>query len=345
MSKRNKLVGVIIILFLCTACIIEEIEDTSIYTVTFDSNGGNGNVPPLIRVQRGADIPQLPSGIGLSKAGHTFGGWSFYPDGTGMTYNAGSPFTPTSNTTLYAKWNVGSVPVNQIVVREEFSTNGTFDFSFSAGFPATVEVYVLGAGGGGQGGHTFFRLFGDNDIGTGGSGGGGSAAYMKFSADKPLDFEITVGRGGNSGDSVEATSPASFVAGGRGERGGSTSVKVDSITLTAQGGMGGGAAGSFPGGEPGRAGSRPAGLLDWTAESGEKGDNGTRVGDLRAVNSGGSAASINIGSEDSFGGGLGATMGVLAEAGGGGRGKHSRSTNVINASRGGHGRVVIVITY
>jgi uncharacterized repeat protein (TIGR02543 family) len=47
----------------------------------------------------------VPSNGTLAKTGnYSFGGWNTAPDGSGTTYAPGSPFTPSSNATLYTKW-------------------------------------------------------------------------------------------------------------------------------------------------------------------------------------------------------------------------------------------------
>jgi len=73
------------------------------YTVSFNSNGGNGSVSSQ-SVTAGASIT-LPSGSGLSRSGYTFGGWNTNSSGTGTTYSAGSLYTPNASVTLYAKWD------------------------------------------------------------------------------------------------------------------------------------------------------------------------------------------------------------------------------------------------
>jgi hypothetical protein len=78
------------------------------YTVTFDTNGGNGPAPAQKQVQEGSSIT-LPDGSGLTKTGEIFGGWNTMADGTGIDYSAGSSYRPTGNITLYAKWGSPSV--------------------------------------------------------------------------------------------------------------------------------------------------------------------------------------------------------------------------------------------
>jgi len=74
------------------------------YTVTYNPNGGSGTIPDSQTVQSGSSV-QLRSGSGLSKSSFIFGGWNTNTSGTGTNYSAGSSFTPTSDITLYAKWD------------------------------------------------------------------------------------------------------------------------------------------------------------------------------------------------------------------------------------------------
>ena len=73
------------------------------YTVTFSANSGSGTVPTAQTVTSGSSIT-LPDGDGLSRSGYIFGGWNTNSSGTGTNYSVGEPFTPTANTTLYARW-------------------------------------------------------------------------------------------------------------------------------------------------------------------------------------------------------------------------------------------------
>jgi len=233
-------------------------------------------------------------------------------------------------------------------IREEFSTAGTHTYTFDKYFPATVEVYALGAGGGGQGGNRNIpgNPFDNTWKGTGAAGGGGSAAYMKLSIEQPETFDITVGRGGSGGSGVSISwcIGCYWQSGDPGNAGGSSSVKISSTTITAEGGRGGGGAGTvLTGGAGGSAGNRPTGLLDWFAASGNSGNNGNEKQDLRGTNRGGSAAVIvGKGYEVSFGGGLGGTSTVATQTGGGGIGGYDSSQS---GSVGGNGKVLIVITY
>jgi uncharacterized repeat protein (TIGR02543 family) len=92
----------------------ETIEKT--FTVTFDSNGGDGDVPQSIQVNAGGNIT-LPGGDGLSKDGYVFGGWSDDRDGTEESYHVSYPYPITASITLYAVW----VEADKVVYVESIS--------------------------------------------------------------------------------------------------------------------------------------------------------------------------------------------------------------------------------
>jgi len=73
------------------------------FTVTYSINGGSGSMPSSQTVKAGNDV-YLPNGNYFSRSGFTFGGWNTNSSGTGTNYTAGSSFTPTSDTTLFARW-------------------------------------------------------------------------------------------------------------------------------------------------------------------------------------------------------------------------------------------------
>jgi uncharacterized protein (TIGR02145 family) len=74
------------------------------YTVTFDANGGSGAGPDAQSVNAASGLT-LPDRGALTKDGFAFGGWNTEADGTGTLYSAGSSYSPTAHSTLYAVWN------------------------------------------------------------------------------------------------------------------------------------------------------------------------------------------------------------------------------------------------
>jgi uncharacterized repeat protein (TIGR02543 family) len=73
-------------------------------TVTFSINNGTGTAPASQTVPAGSSIT-LPDGNGFTRNNYDFLGWNAWATGMGTNYSAGSSYTPTGNTTLYAKWN------------------------------------------------------------------------------------------------------------------------------------------------------------------------------------------------------------------------------------------------
>ncbi|MCL2220399.1 MAG: InlB B-repeat-containing protein [Chitinispirillia bacterium] len=73
------------------------------YTVTYNANGGTGTAPATQTVNAGSSVT-LASGSGLTRTGYTFAGWNTSANGQGANHNAGANFTPTANTTMYARW-------------------------------------------------------------------------------------------------------------------------------------------------------------------------------------------------------------------------------------------------
>jgi uncharacterized repeat protein (TIGR02543 family) len=100
-----------------------------LFTILFDANGGSGTVPSAqsFAPRNGTTIPSSS----LTYSGYAFLGWTVNSNSSGIVYNAGNAFTPTTgttmSTTLYAKWNLaytvtfnlngatGTVPPTQTV--------------------------------------------------------------------------------------------------------------------------------------------------------------------------------------------------------------------------------------
>jgi uncharacterized repeat protein (TIGR02543 family) len=94
------------------------------YTVTFDTNGGNGTAPSAQTVNAGSSII-IPGSDGLSYSGRTFDGWNTNSSGTGTTYSVDASYTPTTNITLYAKWNTVNAPEVPSITTITLTSNET----------------------------------------------------------------------------------------------------------------------------------------------------------------------------------------------------------------------------
>jgi len=111
-----------------------------IYGVNFSINGGTGTPPELQLVYGGSSII-LPDGSGMSRDGYTFVGWNSRSQGIGIDYNAGSSFTPTETTLLYAKW-VSITPLTTNVWTESTLTATTDEDWYSFSVVSGTTYYI-----------------------------------------------------------------------------------------------------------------------------------------------------------------------------------------------------------
>lgn len=205
----------------------------------------------------------------------------------------------------------------------------TYNFPNNINVPAEIKIYVLGAGGGGQGGHKYSAWLNDY-LGTGGAGGGGAAAYIKFIInDKSQSFSITIGHGGTGGAGVRDYFGLGYNGGGfEGTSGGTTTITGFGGVLEVAGGAGAHGGGSHRdglwGGSGGTIPNKPQNIEDhnWNAAIGDNGGRGEQT--------------ANAGDR----GGLGGLVNSY-RAGKGGWGGY----NSAKGGDGGHGRVIIEVTY
>ena len=79
-------------------------DDT--YSVTYNANGGTGDVPTDTKEYSAGDTVNVASKGDLARTGATFKEWNTKPDGSGTGYKGDGTdsFTITADTTLYAIW-------------------------------------------------------------------------------------------------------------------------------------------------------------------------------------------------------------------------------------------------
>jgi len=170
-------------------------------------------------------------------------------------------------------------------------------------FPATIEVYALGAGGGGQGGSQLHMAFEKDRRGTGGSGGGGAAAFMRFTAEDQVHFIINVGNRGQGGTGRFYSGNNAIRRGNEGTNGARTTVSVAGHDLIVAGGQGGGQGGGHASGNGGITSIKPPGITtnDWQSNPGLNGEPGGHNVFLSSL--GGRSGRLFIGSLNPFDGG------------------------------------------
>lgn len=101
--------------------------------VTYDANGGKGNVSDSREYSSG-DTVTVQSGDSLRHDGYSFEGWNTKPDGTGTAYQADNTFQITGDITLYAQWTRNT-------------HNVTYNYSMNGGISATKTSDTVAFGG------------------------------------------------------------------------------------------------------------------------------------------------------------------------------------------------------
>lgn len=117
-------------------------------TLTYNTNGAdNGDTPEAVTEEAGIAIT-LDNGSGFSRNGYVFAGWNTSANGNGSNYEAGSNYTLTVNTTLYAKWsraadsNKMRITIGSSTFNVSLASNPTAA-AFKGLLPMTIELSEL----------------------------------------------------------------------------------------------------------------------------------------------------------------------------------------------------------
>ena len=118
------------------------------YTVTFDANGGTGNMSA--QTFTGGTAQELTANA-FTRTGYMFGGWNTAADGSGTAYADGASYTANADITLYAQWTqvvLSSIAVTTPPAKTAYTAGETFDpagmvvtATYSDGTTATVSGY------------------------------------------------------------------------------------------------------------------------------------------------------------------------------------------------------------
>lgn len=220
------------------------------YAITFDQQEGTGGTTRL-DVIYGNVMPAIDSLP--TRSGYKFQGYYSSKNGEGIKYYnengiSDYKYTKTSNITLYAYWKLDKIACADLTnvlqcnttdtskiinftgtcsyvcedttldnFKIKFKTTGTLTINNSL----NIDAFLVGGGGGGN----------TSDTGVGGAGGGGYAKTIKNITLSSGTYEIKIGAGG-----------------GRGAKGGTTSINQNGSIisgLVAAGGNGGGAGGGY----------------------------------------------------------------------------------------------------
>ena len=115
----------------------------AVYEVTFDANGGSGNMEALPVSNGKATLTKNA----FTRSGYTFTGWNTAADGSGMSYEDEGTVPISNNLTLYAQWKADAIPSHSgggsaaPIVDRTTATNTVSDATVSA--KSTVSDSVL----------------------------------------------------------------------------------------------------------------------------------------------------------------------------------------------------------
>lgn len=77
---------------------------TNLLLTYLGNSNSTGTAPPVVSAAPGSSVTLATNSGGLTRTGYAFGGWNTSADGSGTNYSVSTPFTLSSNTTLYARW-------------------------------------------------------------------------------------------------------------------------------------------------------------------------------------------------------------------------------------------------
>ena len=103
-----------ILVFISILGIFVGCKNKETYTVSFDSNGGSGNMAAMTFME---GEPQTLHLNLFTYCDNAFSSWNTMSNGSGTTYNDGQAIIVNSDLTLYAQWNMTTYTVN-------FNANG-----------------------------------------------------------------------------------------------------------------------------------------------------------------------------------------------------------------------------
>ena len=107
--KKLVMFMVVALLVFCMVSCKQDVEIKT-YTVVFDANGAQGDVPKVIQVKE--ETIMVPSQGSLSMKGYDFVGWNTKKDGSGKVYKESQSIKVDYDIVLYAQWSIHEYPIS-----------------------------------------------------------------------------------------------------------------------------------------------------------------------------------------------------------------------------------------
>ena len=183
-------------------------------TVTYNLNNATSGTTPAVQTVNAGSSVTLAASTGISRTGHTFGGWNTQADGNGTNYNAGTSQTLTGNITLYVRW-IYTVTFSG---NNQTSATGTVPAAITANAGAAITLPAQGSLA-----RTNYTFAGWNTLANGtGTDYAAGATNQTFTGDTTLyakwTYTVTYNINGGSGttpavQTVNAGSSVTLAAG------------------------------------------------------------------------------------------------------------------------------------
>lgn len=116
------------------------ISGPTLYTVTYDANGGVGSFVDSDIPAGAVYMVKTAGETGISRTGYLFAGWNTAPAGSGTLYLPEDTFFVESNMTLYAMWEQVVPEVYNITYSPNGGTGGFVDAYIPQGSLYTVKT-------------------------------------------------------------------------------------------------------------------------------------------------------------------------------------------------------------
>ena len=107
------------------------------YTITYDKNGGSGDLPSTTYKIHGTSVTLGTNN--LEKTSYTYNGWNTNTTGTGTHYASGGSYSTNASDTLYADWTPDTVSITLKFYTDTSGTSGIYKNSCEGASDFTVN--------------------------------------------------------------------------------------------------------------------------------------------------------------------------------------------------------------
>lgn len=138
-SKLIILLALVLCLAACDGAVHLPIAKQVFVIVTFNANGGSGEMDDLTVEQ---NVTTKLSSNTFTRVGYTFDGWNTKADGTGKSYANEETVAFGEDVTLYAKWKANKYTITYLINSDEHINDVSYPVDYIYGIGATLPTEV-----------------------------------------------------------------------------------------------------------------------------------------------------------------------------------------------------------